>query len=115
LSPPSVETENVRAAHLLASTEAVEALDQVATLQLRKEAKNGSLRAPHKARNPRDRRERVRAIVSVRGEHEEHDTRLRRERRVARDPRRKHGPSSGRVVAARVRVELQPLHVRAAL
>jgi hypothetical protein len=93
----------------------MKALDQVAALQLREEAKHGSLRAPHKARDPRDRRERVRAVVSVRGEHKEHDARLRRERRIARDPRRQHGPSSGRVVAARVRVELQPLHVRAAL
>jgi hypothetical protein len=93
----------------------VEALDQVAALQLRKEAQHGALRAPHEARDPRDRRERVRAIVSVRGEHEKHHTRLRGERRVARDPRRKHGPSSGRVVAARVRVELQPLDLGAAL
>jgi hypothetical protein len=57
----------------------------------------------------------VRAIVGMRGEHEEHDARLRGNRRIAADPRGEHGPPAGRVVAARVRVELDTLHGRAAL
>jgi hypothetical protein len=57
----------------------------------------------------------VRAIVGMRGKHKEHNARLRGDRRVAADPRRKHGPPAGGVVAARVRVELDTLHGRAAL
>jgi hypothetical protein len=57
----------------------------------------------------------MRAVVGVRGQHKEHDTRLRGDRRVAPDPRGEHGPPAGRVVAARVRVELDALNGRAAL
>jgi len=115
VSPPPIESEGVGAGHLLTVPEAMEALNQATPLQLRKEAQDRPLRAPHEARDPSDRGERVRAIVGVCGQHEQHDARLRGDRRVAPDPRGKHGPPAGGVVAARVRVQLDALHVRAAL
>jgi len=54
---------------LFTSAKPVEAFDQTSPFELREEAQDRPLRTAYKARDPRDRRERVRAIVRVRGQH----------------------------------------------